>query len=158
MSGLFVGLLALLFANGLAAQKQTTARDSATGKANVVNASLQSSMRNATAVAVDSVGLRIDAVVITAAGVFECRAWALDAGGALRYSTGADARDADTSGWSALTEGASGTLSGGRAFAAAGTRGIDLGISVSVGDATVPVTTAVTAQAVAAGGGAPACW
>lgn len=158
ISGLFIGLLALLFINGLTAQEQMTARDSATGRANIVSASLQSSIRNATDVEVDSGGLRIDAVVITPAGAFECRAWALDAGGALRYSSGADARDTDTGGWSALIEGARGTLAGGRAFAATGARGIDFGISVSVGDATVLATNGVTAQAVTTGGGAPTCW
>lgn len=158
MSGLFVGLLAVLFTNGLTAQEQTTARDSATGSANVVSASLQSSIRNATEIAVDGGGLRVDAVVITPAGDFECRAWALDGGGALRYSAGDDSRGADSSGWRALTEGARGTLAGGAAFAANGTRGIDFGISVSVGDVTVSTTNGVTAQAVATGGGAPACW
>ncbi len=157
-SGLFLGLLALLFINGLTAQERTTARDSATGRANIVSASLQSSIRNATEIAVDGGGMRVDAVVITRAGDFECRAWAIDPSGALRYSAGDDARGADSSGWSALIEGARGTLAGGKAFAPAGARGMDVGISVSVADATVPITNGVTAQAVARGGGAPTCW
>ena len=157
-SGLFVGLLALLFVNGLAAQQQTTERDRATGSINVVSASLQSSIRNATDVAVDGSGRRIDAVVITPSGAFECRSWALDPTGALRYSAGESARDAAPGGWRVLVDGAVGTLAGGAAFAAHGSRGIDVGISVSVGDSKVAMTNGVTAQAVATAGGAPACW
>lgn len=157
-SGLFIGLLALLFINGLTIQEQTTARDRATGSINVVSASLQSSIRNATDIAVASSGLRVDAVVMTPSGAFECRAWVLDSDGALRYSAGADARDSSASAWRALVEGAAGSLAGGAAFAANGAKGIEVGISVSVGEATVGMTNGVTAQAVATAGGAPACW
>lgn len=156
ISGLFVGLLAGMFIAGLQAQERTTARDRATGLANVISASLQSSIRNATAFAVDGEGLRVDAVVITAEGAFECRAWAVDGGGELRYSTGVGDRSDDIGDWGTLASGASGTLEDGAAFDADGARGLDIGISIAVGDVTVPITNGVTAQAVATGG--ETCW
>ncbi len=158
VSVLFLGLLAVLFSDGLSAQQRATSRDGATGKALVVSTSLQSSIRNATAVAVSGSGARVDAVVMTAAGGFECRAWALDVGGALRYSSGTDARGVDVSSWKPLTQGARGTLAAGAAFAMNGVRGIDVGIAVTVGDETARVTDGVTAQAVANADEVPACW
>lgn len=158
VSTLFLGLLAVLFSNGLSTQRQATARDTATGKALVVSESLQSSIRNATAVSVAGSGARVDAVVILPGGGFECRAWALDAGGALRYSAGAVARGTDVGSWKPLMQGARGTLAAGAAFAADGARGIDVGIAVTVGDETARVTDGVTAQAVATADEVPTCW
>jgi type II secretory pathway pseudopilin PulG len=158
VSALFLGLLAVMFSNGLTAQQRATARDQATGKALVVTASLQSSVRNATEIAVAGGGTRVDAAVITPTGDFECRAWALDAGGALRYSAASDARGGDISGWTVIAEGVRGTLSAGAAFAADGARGLVIGMSLTIGDTTVPVRDGVAAQAVANREGAPPCW
>ena len=73
---LLLSLMAGLFANGLSSQAQTTDRDTATGKATVVTDSLQTSIRNATAVNPSSgTGKTIVALVATGTSGWECRAW-----------------------------------------------------------------------------------
>lgn len=153
---LFLGMLAMLFVNGLTAQQQATARDRATGQANVVSASLTSSIRNAVSTKVAADGLRVDATVLTASGAWQCRAWSLTSG-AVRYSAGATARVADASAWKALATGATGTLASGKAFQYTGDRGVAVGIRVTDGAASAVISSGATAQAVAPGG-APACW
>lgn len=155
VSGLLLGLLVVAFVNGLAAQQQATARDRATGQANLLSASLTSSLRNATATRVAADGARVDATVFTSTGSWECRAWALD-GGEVRYSSGATARATSTTGWTALATGAEGTLDADAAFAAEGDRTVAIGIRVTDAAQTAVISNGVTAQAVAPGG-APTC-
>ncbi len=151
VSALFLGLLAGLFINGIQAQQQATARDRATGQANVVSASIGSSVRNAVATRVSGSGSRLDAKVLTPTGAFECRAWVLD-GGALRYSTGTTARTSAVSGWAALATGASATLTGGAVFAVQGTQAIAVGLRITDDGQTATVTDGAKAQGFKAGG------
>lgn len=153
VSALFLGLIAGLFANGLNAQNQATARDRATGQANVLSASLTSSIRNAVAARVAADGKRVDATVRTSAG-WECRAWVLD-GTSVLYSAGDTARTAAPTGWTALAKGVSGTLSGGALFAGAGDRRVSIGIRITDTAQTAVISDGVTAQAV--GTGWPTC-
>lgn len=154
LAGLFSALLAMLFVNGLTAQQQTTARDSATGKVNLVSASIATSVRNSTSIRITSAGARLDLKVITPAGGEECRAWAL-ASGQVRYSAGASARSTDTSTWKPLAAGATGTLTAGAAFQLVGTDRVRVGLRISVSGQAVSVTDGVTAQA--KGGGSLTC-
>ncbi|MCT9821611.1 prepilin-type N-terminal cleavage/methylation domain-containing protein [Microbacterium sp. W1N] len=151
VSALFVGLLAGLFINGIKAQEQATARDRATGQANVVSSSIGSSVRNAVAVRVSGSGSRLDARVLTAAGGFECRAWVLD-GTALRYSAGATPRSSAVSGWTPLATGVAPTLSGAKAFALQGTQAISFGLTITDNAQTATVTDGAKAQGFKAGG------
>lgn len=155
VSGLLMGLLVVAFVNGLTAQQNATARDRATGQANVLSASLTSSIRNATATRVAADGARVDATVFTDTGAWECRAWALSAGRIL-FSSGSTARAASTTGWTALASGAEGTLSGDAPFAAEGDRTVAIGIRITDEKQVAVISNGVTAQAVATGG-APTC-
>lgn len=153
VSSLFLSLLAGLFINGINAQNQATARDRATGQANVLSASLGSSIRNAAATRVAGDGTRLDAAVLTDAG-WKCRAWALT-GGSVVYKQGETALPASTAGWKALATGAEGTLSGGAMFAAAGDRRVAIGVRLTDNAQTAVISDGVTAQAV--GTGWPTC-
>ncbi|WP_158597320.1 hypothetical protein [Microbacterium telephonicum] len=151
VSALFLGLLAGLFINGIQTQEQATARDRATGRANVVSSSIGTSVRNAVAVKVSGSGSRLDAKILTTAGGFECRAWVLD-GTALRYSSGTTARANTPSGWTALATGVTATLSGGAAFALQGTQAVSFGLTVTDNGQKAVLTDGVKAQAFKAGG------
>jgi hypothetical protein len=72
---LFLGMLALLFANGIQAQAQTTDRDTATGKAGVLSNSVLTSIRNASVFTVTDSGRGLIAKVATGATGWQCRAW-----------------------------------------------------------------------------------
>lgn len=155
ISALFLGLLATLFATNLQAGEQTRNRDTATGTAQVVAESLQTSVRNAAAIRVDGSTLR--AQVAKDGSQWECRAWALDAG-QLRYTTSASAIPLGaTTGWTALAKGVTGTKADGSPFLLSNTDTVSIGYTVTVGDATVKITSAVTAQAKAEGT-VPPCW
>lgn len=157
ISALVLGLLALMFANGLRAQTQATDRDRATGAGNVMSNSLLTSIRNASEFRVID-GRGLIAKVATGGTDWECRAWALG-DGELRYRASRTALSTvDTSEWGAIARGVSGTLPGGRAFAAAGDRALSIGIQVVSGETTIPFTNGVTAQAVDDGTDTTPCW
>jgi len=166
IGGLFLGLLGALFANGLIAQQQATARDRATGYANVLGASLGSSLRNATSdVTVSADGQAVVAKVVTGEGDWECRAWLVGPDGSVHYAAVAkelaplSMEHAD--GWRKIITGKErddGTVEGvigrladadgdGRrdAFAQNG-RTLSIGLRIRVGDIEVAVTNGVTAQ------------
>lgn len=156
IGALFVGLLATLFATNFAAGEQTRSRDTATGKAQVVAESLQTSLRQAAAIRVD--GSQLRAQVAKGGSQWECRAWTLQ-GGELRYktSTAAIPIGAATTGWTVLATGVVGTKAAGSPFLLSSTDSVSIGYTVTVGDATVKITSAATAQAKAEGT-IPACW
>lgn len=155
LAALFLGLVATMFITSLRSGQQTRERDTATGTAQVVAESLQTSVRNAADVKVDGALLR--AQVATGASQWECRAWMLQSG-ELRYKTSPAAIPVDsTSGWTALATGVVGTHTGGSPFALTGADTVAIGYSVTVGEATVEITSAATAQAKAEGA-APTCW
>lgn len=155
IGALFVGLLATLFATNLQAGEETRSRDTATGTAQVVAETLQTSVRNAAAIRIDGSTLR--AQVATGASQWECRAWALESG-ELRYETSPTAISLGaTDGWTPLAKGVSGTKDGGSPFLLSGADTVSIGYTVTVGEATVKITSAATAQAKAEGA-VPACW
>lgn len=155
IGALFVGLLAGLFATNLTSGQQTRSRDTATGTAQLVTESLQTSLRNAAAVRVDGSLLR--AQVAKGDSAWECRAWALQSG-ELRYTASPTAIPiGSTTGWTTLATGVVGTKTGGSPFLLSGADTISIGYTVTVGEATVKITSAVTAQAEAEGT-VPACW
>lgn len=156
LSALFLGLLATLFATTLTAGQQTRNRDTATGTAQVVSESLQTSVRNAAIVRVDGAQLR--AVVATGASQWECRAWALQSG-ELRYraSTSAIPVGTATTGWTVLARGVVGTKAAGSPFVLSSSDSVSIGYRVTVGEASVDITSAATAQAKSEGS-VPACW
>ncbi len=156
LSALFLGLLATLFATTLTAGQQTRNRDTATGTAQVVSESLQTSVRNAALVRVDGAQLR--AVVATGASQWECRAWVLQSG-ELRYRASAAAIPVGTAttGWAVLATGVVGTKAAGSPFVLSSTDSVSIGYRVTVGEASVNITSAATAQAKSEGT-IPACW
>lgn len=168
VSGLFVGLLALTLVNGLRAQEQATARDTATGQANVVVSSLHTAVRNAASFRVSDTGKRLDVVVAVVGSTltWECQAWRLS-GGSLYFSEGTTARPGDiVTGRDPVISGVSATLGSGAVFrqgTGAGTdtiqvqRRLTIGMTITTGDQVATVADAVTAQVVVEGG-APACW
>lgn len=155
ISALFVGLLATLFATSLKAGEETGNRDMATGTSQVVAETLQTSVRNAAAIKVDGSLLR--AQVAKGGDQWECRAWSLESG-ELRYKASTSAISAgSTAGWTTLARGVTGTKTAGSPFLLTGADSISIGYTVTVGDATVKITSAVTAQAKAEGA-VLACW
>lgn len=187
VSALFLGLLALMFVNGVQAQAQTSDRDTATGRAGVVSDSILSSIRNASAFTILGANRALVAKVSTAGGAFECRAWVLTTGGDLRYTASPSAISiASTTGWTILVDGDSATGSGATAslnrrdgshadgsprftridadgdgltdaFSRTG-QTLSIGLQISLGDADVPVSNGVTAQAATDGTSTTACW
>lgn len=156
ISGLFLGLLALMFINGLTTQERSVARDTATGRADVIRATVHSGVRNATAIRVSDDGLRLDAVVVTDAGVLECQAWQLD-GTDLYFSRGSGALPSDLTGANPIVTGVTGLLADDAAFEQTSPLRVSLGLRVAVGDVVVDTTDGVAAQAVVDGGGLT-CW
>ena len=187
VSALFLGLLALMFVNGLRAQAQTTDRDTATGQSVVVTHSLLTSLRNANAFTITSAGRAVVAEVSTADGGRECRAWVVTTGGDVRYRAAASViSTADTTSWTVLVEGDPATGDGAHAsltrhdgtnpdgtprFAPVDADGdgltdafsrsgqtLTFGFDVVRGDSTVSVSNAVTAQASVEGTDTLTCW
>jgi hypothetical protein len=155
LAALFLGVVASLFLTGLKSEAATRERDTATGRAQVVTDSLQTSVRNASAFQIDGSLLR--ARVATGASGWQCRAWVVS-GGKLLYTASTTAIVAGTyTGWTQLAPGAAGTLTGGVPFTKTGTSTLNIGLTVTVGAATVPVTSGVTAQARSEGTATP-CW
>lgn len=156
VAALVGGMIVIAFVNGLTATQQATSRDRATGYANVLNASLTQSIRNATNLRVMPDGKRLDATVYTSTGAWQCRAWVLSAG-ELLYSAGTTARATATTGWKPIASGAVGTLTAGAAFAREGDRGVSIGLRFTQSGQTATISAGATSQATASGG-APACW
>lgn len=157
ISTLFLGLLAMMFINGIKAQAEATDRDTATGSAGIVSSSIVGSVRNASSFTIVDSGRGLIARVATGANGWQCRAWHVK-DGEVRYRASSSALSAaDTSTWGELSRGATATLSGGAAFATSGARGLKIGITIATGESTLAVTNGVTAQAVASGAGT-ACW
>lgn len=170
VSGVVMGLIAVAFANGSIAQKQALARDSATSQANVVRASLQASLRNATSVRVSGGGTRVDAAVARVGGsmtgwMWECHAWVL-VDESVRFDTGTGPRVSSPTGWVSLagrsTQRPLDTVkptSGSSAFTLVGSKGVQIGVQITAGTdpQTVSIADGMTAQAVATEG-ATACW
>jgi type II secretory pathway pseudopilin PulG len=156
ISALFLGLLATMFVTNLTAGEQTRNRDTATGTAQVVAESLQTSIRNAALVRVDGPQLR--AQVAKGTSQWECRAWALQSG-ELRYTASAAAIPvgSSTNAWTVLAKGVTGTQTAGSPFLLSSADTISIGYTVTVGEATVKITSAAMAQAKAEGT-PPACW
>jgi Tfp pilus assembly protein FimT len=151
VAGVILAGMAGLFANAWTSQAQTTDRDLATGRANVIAASLQTSVRNASALR-HSGGV-LTAVVATGTTGWQCRAWRLN-GDVLQYKTGNDKAALTATPWGSLATGVSGTLAAGLPFSVAG-RQLSVGMNVRVNDANVPLSSGVTAQAT---GGTTSCW
>jgi Tfp pilus assembly protein FimT len=151
-------LMAGVFINGLKSQTTTTDRDTATGKAQVVTNSLQTSLRNASAVSPASGTTNaLVALVATGSSGWQCRAWVLTSAGTLVYRASSSAiNTGNTTGWTVLASGVTGTFTGGKAFSLSSSTQVGYAFSVSVSSATVPISGAVTAQAVMTGGGP--CW
>lgn len=164
--GLFLGLLGSLFANGLIAQQQATARDRATGHANTLAASLGTSIRNATSdITVSADGQAIVAKVVTGDSTWECRGWFVAPDGSVHYAAvgedDAPISMAEAANWPRIiagierddgsVEGVTGGLADadgdGRDDAfALNERTLSIGLRVRVGDIEVAVTNGVTAQ------------
>lgn len=155
---LFLSLVAGLLVNGISAQAQTADRDTATGAATDVASSLQTSLRNASAVSPSSgTGNTLVALVATGSTGWQCRAWVLTSGGSLMYkSASAQFSTASTAGWTALATGITGSFSGGAMFRASSSTQLAYSFTLTVGSSTVPITGGVTAQAVMGSGGP--CW
>nr|WP_244946452.1 hypothetical protein [Microbacterium saccharophilum] len=157
IGGLFAGMLVVMFTNGWMAQQRTTSRDLATGSTNTASTLLASSIRNASTVAVDATGMRLDAKVVRADGVPECRAWRIDSGKLLYGRSIAGAVTATD--LKPILTGATGSLTGLRAFSLRNSRSVEVGIQFTVGDAAsgerVDIRSVLTAQAEISGG--PTC-
>lgn len=155
ITAVIFSLLAALFASSLSAEAQTRDRDTATGSAQVVMSSLQSSIRNASDMRVD--GNVVRAVVATGASGWSCEAWALQ-GDRLLYrssSTAIALPGASGSGWATLVSGVSGAKSG-STFSISG-RTLNVSLSVKAGATTVPAVGEVLAQAKQSGT-VKKCW
>lgn len=161
VAALVLALIAVSFVNGMTAQRDGVARDSATGAANVVSSSLTSSIRNSVEVKVSSGGKRLDAKFIAPDGTAECRAWELltdvNGAGVLVFRANKTAAlPAGTLTWGALAHGVKGTLGANAVFAASGSKGVQIGMEVTADEVTIAITDGVTAQAVSEG--ALKCW
>lgn len=88
VSALLLGVIAVIFGQGLTAQMQQASRNAATAQLNAVSAYLNESIRNATTARVSESGSRLDMTVINEAGTaYECRAWKIS-GETLWYRAG----------------------------------------------------------------------
>lgn len=103
VSALLLGLIAIIFGQGLNAQMQQTSRNAATAQLNAVSAYLNESIRNATTARVSESNTRLDMRVINEGGTgYECRAWEI-LGSTLRYASGAATPNSDSH-WAVLAE------------------------------------------------------
>lgn len=155
LTALLMSVVATLFASGLGAEAQTRDRDAATGRAQLIMSSLQSSIRNASEVRVD--GDVVRAVVATGASGWSCEGWAVS-GDRLVHRSSSSALalpTSDAAGWAVLADGVEprGT---GPAFTLSG-RTLSVELAVLAGDATVPASGEVLAQAKQSGT-AKQCW
>ena len=103
VSALLLGVIAVIFGQGLATQTQQASRNAATAQLNAVSAYLNESIRNATAARVSETGSRLDMTVVNEAGTaYECRAWKVS-GSTLWYEDGTTAPTFGSS-WARLAE------------------------------------------------------
>ena len=147
-----------VFISSIQTNSGTRARDTATGMAQITANSLQTSIRNASEFQVTDAGSptttgnRVTARVAPGTDdAWEGRSWEVTADGDLVYSrTTADGTPIEPA---MLASEVAGTLPGHQTFAVAPTndRHLQVGFTVTVGDAVVPVTTSVIAQAAGEG-------
>jgi hypothetical protein len=157
LTALLLGILAVLFTTGLSSGAAATERDQATGKAQVIANSVQTSIRNSTDFRVD--GLVLRARVATGTTSARCEAWALTPTGSLMHRTAATAIALPTagySGWTQLSTGVEGTGPGGAAFTTSG-KSLTLTLAVTTGESTIPISGGTLAQATQEGTTA-SCW
>lgn len=148
--------LSTMFASGVSASTSTKNRDTATGQAQLITTALQIGIRNSSAFTVTDNLLR--ARVATGEADWRCDAWAVTPAGRFVYRTSnsAIAAPSDYSDWAVLADQVRGTLTGDQAFAMSTDR-VEIGLEITVGDATVPLATDAVSQA--KGEGSPAtCW
>lgn len=163
VGAIVAALVAGIFISGIRSQAATRDRDVATGKAQVVTDSLQTSIRNADGVETD--GTTLWAHVATDVTDWECRAWTLTASGNFVYAHGPSALGpVDESNGSKLISTQDGLQ--GAPVNVSATDGeplfrhadgqLSYALAVTVGDATVRVAGSVTPQAKSEGT-APSC-
>lgn len=155
LTAVVLSVLAGMLYAGFQTQAVTGDRNNATGAALVVSNSLQTSIRNASAVAVTN--RRLMARVARGASGWQCVAWALTDNNSVVYKAAASAiTSTDYSTWTVLATGASGGLTGGAAFSGSDTE-VSYSFRFVSGTVTVPVAGAATATAF--GPGSPeSCW
>lgn len=157
---LIIGVMTGVFINGVTAQREGVARDTATGAATVVATSLSVSIRNASDVRVSGDGTRLDAVYIAPDGTAECRAWEFLSGvgeSALVYrASRAGALPPADATWGPLATGVVGSPDPDVVFTEVGAQGVQVGMAITSDGITVAVTDGVTAQAVS--GESLTCW
>lgn len=163
ISTLALVALAALFANAVRADATTRDRDRATDAAQLIVASVQSGIRNSSSFTVSTANVAgtvvpiLRASVLTGSGTWtwQCRAWAVTAAGDF-VSSNSRLADGSYTGWKALVAGArvEGALASGQPFVDNAPL-LKLGLNVTVGSATVPVTSGVVRQTT--GPGAPTC-
>lgn len=88
ISGLFLGFLAVLLANGVQAQARATERDLATGRAGVISNSILSSVRASTGFVIVANNRALITKYVGAAGTTTCRAWLILAPGDAEFRKG----------------------------------------------------------------------
>jgi Tfp pilus assembly protein PilE len=155
LTAVVLSILAGLLYAGFQTQAVTGDRNNATGAALVVSNSVQTNVRNASAVAVTS--RTLTARVADGASGWQCVAWALTDDNRVVYKVASSAiNTTDYAGWTVLATGASGGLAGGAAFSGSDTE-VSYSFRFASGTTTVPV--AGTATATAFGPGSPeSCW
>lgn len=149
---LVLGGLTALFVNAWLADTRARERDTATGFAQLLTASVQNSVRNAAGTPdISSDGKLLRARVATGGAGWECRGWVLDASGDFRYLAQpqaiAEGSYTEAAGWTTIASGIAGSGTGGAVFAMGRPREVQLSVIVTVGEATLPVTGGATAQA-----------
>ncbi|WP_298861581.1 prepilin-type N-terminal cleavage/methylation domain-containing protein [uncultured Microbacterium sp.] len=178
LAAVFLVIVSAIFINGWLSQAATADRDAATGNANLVTASLQQSIRNASAVHQPAgMGNAVTAVVaIGDAADSQCRAWVwtLDTAASsedadrdhyqLRYATSGAAIDmtrTDGVGWATLASAVVPKGDPAPSFTVTSTTGLTYSFAAESNDRSkdsqpVQVDGSVTAQAVIPGG--RSCW
>ena len=155
LTALVLSVLGGLFFVGFQTQAAASGRDAATGAAQVVSNSVQTTVRNASSISVS--GTLLKARVASGAAGWRCVAWALTVDSKLVYkSSSAAITSTDYSTWTVLAIEASGRLGGGAAFSGNSSE-VSYSLAFTSGSVTVPVAGAATANAY--GTGSPeSCW
>lgn len=152
---LVLTVVASLFYVGFQTQAVAGDRDTATGHAQLVANTLQSSIGNASAISVT--GSSVQARVATGTSGWQCEAWVVTDDQKLVYRiSDSPITDTDYGSWTLLATGVSGGLSGGEAFSGTANQ-LDYSLRFASGSVTVPIAGAATATAF--GPGSPeSCW
>lgn len=175
LSGLFLGLLGVMFANGVQAQARATERDLATGRAAVITNSILTSVRSATGFVITDSNRALIAKVVTPAGTAECRAWLVVTDTTAEYRDGVTDtpyrtgdliyKDSTTAislsnrvGWTRLVERGGATADGVRGSFARNGSTLTVTFDVTLGESTVGITNGETLQAQNSGTDATTCW